>query len=58
MVGLLAARNAGIEVPDTSIDKAISFYTSMTSPSGQVAYAGLGGFDESIDGIIAGNRRS
>ena len=26
LVGLLAARNAGIEVPDTSIDKAISFY--------------------------------
>ena len=49
LVGLLAARNAGIEVPDTSIDKAISFYTSMTSTSGQVAYAGgMGGFDESL----------
>ncbi len=47
LVGLLAARNAGIEVPDESIDKAISFYQQMTSSSGQVAYAGLGGFDDS-----------
>ncbi|MDA0806728.1 MAG: squalene--hopene cyclase [Planctomycetota bacterium] len=49
LVGLLAARNAGIEVPDTAIDKAITYYTQMTSPSGQVAYSGgLGGFDESL----------
>ncbi len=41
LVGLLAARNAGIEVPDTSIDKAIAYYKSMTSDSGQVAYSGL-----------------
>ena len=31
LVGLLAARNAGIEVPDESIDKAIAYYKSMTS---------------------------
>jgi hypothetical protein len=49
LVGLLAARNAGIEIPDQSIDKAIAFYKQMTAPSGQVAYVGgLGGFDESI----------
>jgi hypothetical protein len=49
MVGLLAARNAGIEVPDEAIDRGIAYYQSMTSPSGQVAYAGgLGGFDESL----------
>lgn len=49
LVGLLAARNAGIEVPDASIDKALSYYQKMTSSSGQVAYAsGIGGFDESI----------
>jgi len=49
LVGLLAARNAGIEVPDTAIDKAISYYTKMTSNSGQVAYSGgLGGFNESL----------
>lgn len=49
LVGLLAARNAGIEVPDESIDKAISYYTKMTASSGQVAYSGgIGGFDESL----------
>jgi len=49
LVGLLAARNAGIEVPDESINKAIAFYTSMTSASGEVAYAGgMGGFGESL----------
>jgi hypothetical protein len=49
LVGLLAARNAGIEVPDESIERAISYYTRMTASSGQVAYSGgLGGFDESL----------
>jgi hypothetical protein len=47
-VGLLAARNAGIEVPDESIDKAISFYAQMTAASGEVMYAGMGGFGESL----------
>jgi hypothetical protein len=55
LVGLLAARNAGIEVPDDAIDRAISFFRSMTSKSGQVAYAGgLGGFDESLARISIG----
>ncbi len=48
LVGLLAARNAGIEVADAAIDKAISYYQQMTSAGGQVAYAGIGGFDNSI----------
>jgi hypothetical protein len=49
LVSLLAARNAGVEVPDESIDKAISYFRSMTSDNGQVAYAGgFGGFDESL----------
>ena len=43
LVGLLAARNAGIEVPDESIDKGVRYFTSMTSSSGQVAYSGIGG---------------
>jgi hypothetical protein len=48
-VGLLAARNAGIEVPDESINKAISYYAQMTSASGEVAYSGgMGGFGESL----------
>ncbi len=56
LVGLLAARNAGIEVPDEAIDRAISYYQSMTSNSGQVAYSGgLGGFDESLARISIGS---
>ena len=56
LVGLLAARNAGIEVPDESIDRAISYYQSMTSDSGQVAYSGgIGGFDESLARISIGS---
>jgi hypothetical protein len=48
-VGLLAARNAGIEVPDEAINKAIAFYAQMTSASGEVAYTGgMGGFGESM----------
>lgn len=49
LMGLLAARNAGIEVPDESIDRAISYFAKMTAPSGQVAYSGgVGGFNESL----------
>jgi len=52
LVGLLAARNAGIEVPDEVIDKSVNYFTKMTSPSGQVGYSGgFGGFDESIPRI-------
>ncbi|MBM3999140.1 MAG: squalene--hopene cyclase [Planctomycetes bacterium] len=48
LVGLLAARNAGIEVPDAAVDRAIGYFRSMTSQSGQVGYSGgFGGFDES-----------
>ncbi len=48
-VGLLAARNAGIEVSDETIDKAISYYVSMTSSGGEVGYSGgLGGFGDSL----------
>ncbi len=49
LVGLLAARNAGIEVPDDSIDRAISYFQKMTSSGGQVAYSGgMGGMGESL----------
>jgi len=48
LIGLLAARNAGIEVPDASIDRAISYYQSMTSGSGNVGYSGgMGGMGQS-----------
>ena len=42
MIGLLAARNAGIEVPDDSIDKAILYFRSMASRSGEVSYVNAG----------------
>ena len=42
IVGLLAARNAGIEVPDESIDKAIVYFRSLTSRSGEVIYVNSG----------------
>lgn len=49
LMGLLAARNAGIEVPDGAIDKAIGYFTSMTGDSGVVGYSGgMGGFGQSI----------
>jgi hypothetical protein len=48
LVSLIAARNAGIEVPDKNVERAIAYFRGMTSKSGQVAYSGgLGGFDES-----------
>jgi hypothetical protein len=40
LVGLLAARNAGIEVPDECIDKALTYYQSMTAANGAVGYSG------------------
>jgi len=43
LVGLLAARNAGVAVPDASIKKAVNYFKSMTSNGGQVGYSGIGG---------------
>ena len=40
LMGLLAARNAGIEVPDETIDRAIKYYVSMTGGDGNVGYSG------------------
>lgn len=49
LMGLLAARNAGIEVPDKSIDGAIKYFSSLTGDTGAVGYSGgLGGFGQSI----------
>lgn len=47
LVGLLAARNAGIAVPDESIKKSIAYFASMTSNGGQVGYSGIGGHGNS-----------
>ncbi|MDH3582694.1 MAG: squalene--hopene cyclase [Phycisphaerae bacterium] len=50
LVGLLAARNAGIEVPDKTVDKALAYFRSNTSKEGVVAYSGgLGGFGASMN---------
>ena len=52
LMGLLAARNAGVEVPDESIDRAIKYYTSMTGPNGQVGYSGSpGGGSDAVTSI-------
>lgn len=52
LMGLLAARNAGIEVPDETIDKALEYYASMTGPDGLVAYSGgPGGGSEATTAI-------
>ena len=40
LVGLLAARNAGIEVPDQAIDRALAYYRQCTGPEGSVGYSG------------------
>ena len=49
LVGMLAARNAGLEVPDQSIDKALNYYKGMTTDIGAVGYSGgLGGFGNSM----------
>ncbi|MCO8120152.1 terpene cyclase/mutase family protein [Stieleria sp. TO1_6] len=40
MMGLLAARNAGIEVPDEAVDRAIAYFIEMTASDGTVGYTG------------------
>ena len=42
-MGLLAARNAGIRVPDEAVDQAIDYFRSMTTNRGEVGYSGIGG---------------
>jgi hypothetical protein len=46
-MGLLGARNAGIEVPNTVIDSALEYYASMTTKGGMVGYAGSFGLGDS-----------
>ena len=43
LMGLLAARNAGVKVPDESIDKALEYFRTMTTNRGEVGYSGIGG---------------
>ena len=43
LMGLLAARNAGIKVPDDGIDNALEYFRTMTTNRGEVGYSGVGG---------------
>ena len=44
--------NAGIEVPDETIDKAIRYFTTMTGPNGQLGYSGgPGGGSDAVTSI-------
>ncbi|MBL8818117.1 MAG: squalene--hopene cyclase [Planctomyces sp.] len=48
LMGLLASRNAGIRVPDESIENALGYFRQMTSTQGYVGYSGgAGGFSGS-----------
>lgn len=50
LMGLLAARNAGMEVSDEVIDAALEYMRRSTGKDGSVAYAGgFGGFGESMN---------
>lgn len=50
LMGLLAARNAGIEVPDVTIDAATEYFRKNTGKDGSVAYSGgFGGMGESMN---------
>ncbi len=45
MMGLLAARNAGVAVPDSTIEKAVAYFEYMTSKDGTVGYIARTGGD-------------
>ena len=47
LMGLLGARNAGIAVPDESLDGALNYFSTMTSSGGDVGYSGIGSFGQS-----------
>ncbi len=50
LMGLLACRNAGIEVPDEAIDNALEYMRRSTSANGFVNYSGgFGGMGESMN---------
>ena len=52
LMGLLAARNAGIEVPDETISRACTYFRTMTGPNGQVGYSGSpGGGSDAVTSI-------
>ncbi len=52
IVALLAARNAGIEVPDKNIERSVKMFESCTGPSGAVAYS-VGGVGSAFGDSMA-----
>lgn len=51
LMGLLAARNAGIEVPDECIEEAIDYFQKLTTSRGDVGYTGAGGSSPNLQAI-------
>ncbi len=50
LMGLLAARNAGMDVPDEVVDAALEYMRRSTGPNGFVAYSGgMGGMGNSMN---------
>lgn len=50
LMGLLAVRNAGMEVPDEIVNAALEYMRRSTGKDGSVAYSGgMGGFGESMN---------
>ena len=50
LMGLLAARNAGMQVPDSSIEASLEYMRRSTGKNGYVAYSGgFGGMGESMN---------
>jgi hypothetical protein len=51
MVGLFAARNAGINVPDEAIEKGLKYYRTCQDGSGGIGYSGRDGPNTTRTGI-------
>ena len=51
LMGLLAARNAGIKIPNEAIDKSLDYFQKMTSKTGGVGYSGIGGGSRNVQTI-------
>ena len=48
LMGILGARNAGIEVPNEAINKALNFFQTCTSRGGTVSYTPSGSHGDSL----------
>ena len=48
LMGILGARNAGIEVPNEAINKALNYFQTCTSRGGSISYTASGSHGDSI----------